>query len=294
MVSQLQKDRNYTLVISQGKKDAIEITGLNISFTVSKNSNNKKKPNKATISIYNLSELYQRYLEAPFVEVTFSVGYASLGTHRLFSGQVTVAGTRKQGPDTITEIQLDSLYTELNHKTVTKTLPEGSTVRSAIEAIVKDMPGVTRSVLSGKNISRTFIDGYPLSGSPRQLLNEFADAFQLEWQVSDSILYIQDIGTSYMLDNSKAILISELSGLIERPYFDQIEKQRGKKDKLKLARNGLKFRILLNPSIVAGSIIKLEYGDKTGFYKVERLTHTGEYLGSTWETEIICGTMLKT
>jgi hypothetical protein len=293
MTSQLQIDRQYTLIINQGKKDAVEINGLNISFTVSKNSNNKKKPNKANITIYNLSDKNQKYLEAPFVEVTLSVGYVGIGLQRLFSGQVTVAGTRKQGPDLLTEIQLDSLYTELNHKTISRTVPEGTSVKSTIETLVKDMQGVSRVVFFGKNIEKSFVDGYPLSGSPRQILNDISDAFQLEWQVSEGVLYILDAGVSYMTDTSKAFVISETTGLIERPYFDQIEKQRGKKDKLKVARNGVKLKILLNPSIIAGSIVKIEYGDKTGYYKVERLTHTGEYLGNNWETELVCGSILK-
>lgn len=288
-----QVNRQYTLQIGQGKGSGIEITGLHITFKVNKGSDNKRRTNKATVKIYNLSEEHQKYIEAPFVECVLSVGYIGAGMHRLFAGQVTVAGTEKEGTETVTELQIDTLYTELNHKTISKTAPAGVSVKGVIENLVKSVDGVSRVVFSGKNITRSFVDGYPMSGSARQILNEIGEAFELEWQVDDGIMYIQDAGTSYMTNNSKAFLISEASGLLDRPYFDQIEKQRGKKDKLRAARNGLKLKILLNPSIVAGSIVKIEYGDKTGFYKVERLTHSGEYFGNTWETELICGTVLK-
>lgn len=288
-----QVNRQYTLQIGQGKGSGIEITGLHITFKVSKGSDNKKRTNKATVKIYNLSEEHQKYIEAPFVECVLSVGYQGTGMHRLFAGQITVAGTEKEGTETVTEIQIDSLYSQLNHKTVSKTAPAGVSVKGVIENLVKEMEGVSRVVFSGTNISKSFVDGYPLSGAPRQILNELAEAFEIEWQIDDDVLYIQDAGKSYMLDNSKAFKISETSGLIDRPYFDQIEKQRGKKDKLRAARNGLKLKILLNPAIVAGSIVYIEYGDKTGYYKVERLTHTGEYFGNDWSTELVCGTMLK-
>lgn len=288
-----QVNRQYTLQIGQGKGSGIEITGLHITFKVNKGSDNKRRTNKATVKIYNLSEEHQKYIEAPFVECVLSVGYIGAGMHRLFAGQVTVAGTEKEGTETVTEIQIDSLYTQLNHKTVSKTAPAGVSVKGVIENLVKEMDGVSRVVFSGTNITKSFIDGYPLSGSPRQILNELGEAFELEWQIDDDVMYIQDAGKSYMLDNSKAFKISETSGLIDRPYFDQIEKQRGKKDKLRAARNGLKLKILLNPAIVAGSIVYIEYGDKTGYYKVERLTHSGEYLGNDWTTELVCGTMLK-
>lgn len=288
-----QVNRQYTLQIGQGKGSGIEITGLHITFKVNKGSDNKRRTNKATVKIYNLSEEHQKYIEAPFVECVLSVGYIGAGMHRLFAGQVTVAGTEKEGTETVTEIQIDSLYTQLNHKTVSKTAPAGVSVKGVIENLVKEMDGVSRVVFSGTNITKSFVDGYPLSGSPRQILNKLGEAFELEWQIDDDVMYIQDAGKSYMLNNSKAFKISETSGLIDRPYFDQIEKQRGKKDKLRAARNGLKLKILLNPAIVAGSIVYIEYGDKTGYYKVECLTHSGEYLGNDWTTELVCGTMLK-
>lgn len=288
-----QVDRQYVLQIGQGKGSGIEITGLHVTFKVSKGSDNKRKTNKATVKIYNLSQEHQKYIEAPFVECTLSVGYHGTGIYRLFAGQVTVAGTEKEGTDTVTEIQIDTLYTELNHKTVSKTAPSGVNIKGVIENLVKEMEGISRVVFSGKNVSKSFVDGYPMVGSPRQILNEIGEAFEIEWQVDDGVMYIQDAGTSYMLDKSKAFKISESSGLIDRPYFDQIEKQRGKKDKLRAARNGLKLKILLNPAIVAGSIIYIEYADKTGYYKVERLTHSGEYFGNEWCTELVCGTILK-
>ena len=289
----LQKDRQYSLVIDQGKGSGIVINNLHITFRVSKGSDNKRKTNKASIRIYNLSEEHQKYIEAPFAQVVLSVGYNDTGLRRLFAGQITVAGSEKQGADVVTEVQIDTLYTELNFKTISKTAPAGVSVKGVIENLVKEMPDVSRVVFSGTNINKSFVDGYPMVGSPRQILNELGEAFEMEWQIDDGVMYIQDVGQSYMQDKNKAVVISETSGLIERPYFDQIEKQRGKKDKLRAARNGVKVRILLNPAIVAGSIVKIEYGTLTGFYKVERLTHTGEFLGNTWETDLVLGSMLK-
>lgn len=288
-----QVDRQYSLVIGQGKGTGIEINNLHITFNVLKDSNNKKKPNKAVIRIFNLSSEYQKYLEEPFVEAVLSVGYRGIGMQRIFAGQVTIAGTEKSGTETVTELQMDSMYTQLNHKIVSKTAPSGISVKGVIESLVKDMEGISRVIFSGKNIQKSFVDGYPMASTPRVILNELADAFDLEWQVDDGTLYIQDGGTSYMLSNSQAFLISETSGLIERPYFDNIEKQRGKGDKLKKARKGVRLKILLNPALVAGSIIKLDYGDMTGFYKIEKLNHTGEYFGNNWVTELWCGTMIK-
>lgn len=290
----IQKDRHYSLQIGQGKGKGLLIENLHIEFTVNKSANNKNKTNKATLKIYNLSEEHQKYMEAPFVEVVLSVGYADTGLFRLFAGQVTVAGTRKEGPETVTTLQLDSLYTELNNKRVSKTTPSGTPVLGVIKSLVQEMNGVSQVVASGQNITKTFLDGYPLTGTPRQILNELAEAFELEWQVDDGILYIQDVGFSYMKDNNKVYVFSETSGLLERPYFDNIEKRRGKGDKIKEARKGVKLRTLLNPTIVAGSIVRVEYGEFTGFYKVESVTHKGGIYSEDWTSDLVLGTMLKT
>ena len=288
-----QKDRQYSLVIGQGKGSGVEINNLHITFRVSKSSDNKKNPAKANISIYNLSEEYQRYVEEPFVEVVLSVGYGGAGMKRLFAGQVTIAGTEKRGTDIITELQIDSLYTELNHKVVSKTLQTGTTIRKVIETVVEQMEGVSRVVFAGNTINTQFVDGYSITQSPRQVLNDLASAYEIEWQVDDGVLYVNDRAKSYMTNNSKAFVISETSGMIERPYFDNIEKQRGKKDKVKAKRKGVKVKILLNPALTAGSIVKMEYAEFTGFYKIERLTHHGEYYGESWYSDLVLGTMLK-
>lgn len=284
-----QKDRQYRIEVDVGSTKVI-IENLHVTFTVSKSSDNKKNPNKANVKIYNLSLEKQRLFETPYTKVTLFAGYQGIGVLRLFSGEATIVGTEKNGADTVTEIQLDTLFTEINHKRVSKTVREGVTLRQVIESLVKEMPSVNRVVFSGTNITKGFVDGYPLVGTPYEILNEISEAFELEWQIDNDILYIEDRGTSYMLDKNKAFLISELTGMIERPYFDNVAKGRSKKDKVKKARKGLRVKILLNPAMIAGGLVKLEYGDLSGVYKIESLRHNGDFYGSAWETDLVLAT----
>lgn len=281
------------MIIGEKGGSGVEINNLNISFSVSKSSNNKKKPNKANIEIFNLSHDYQTYFEDNFIDVVLSVGYSDTGMKRLFAGNATIVGTRKSGSDIITSIQLDSLYNDLNFKTVSRSTPPGVSITSVLDNLIKDMEGVNRLIATGENVKNTVVDGYPMFGSPRQILNELAEAYELEWQVDDNVLYVMDAGKSYQLNDNQAFVISEVSGLIERPYYDNVEKRRRKKDKVKEARKGVKFKTLLNPSLVAGGLVKLDYSDFEGFYKIESLRHTGEYYGDVWETELVCGTKIE-
>lgn len=288
---QYQRNRMYNLIVKQDAGFQLEINTLHIEFTVTKYADNKKKPNKARVSIYNLPADFQRHVEAPFVECVLQVGYLGIGTQQLFAGQVTLAKTEKRGADVVTTLELDSLYTTLNHKKVTKTVAPGRTIQEVIMSLTADTPEITKSVFSGEGIKAKVVDGYPLMGSPRQILTELAQAYSFEWQIDDKTLYINDIEGSYTNNLKTCYVVAEGTGLIERPYHETIEKGRGKKDKRKRGRKGVQLTMLLNPAITAGSIIKIEYEGFTDFYKVEAITSKGSYEGDDWTSELKCSTL---
>ncbi|MNL75469.1 hypothetical protein D3C87_2012800 [compost metagenome] len=81
-----------------------------------------------------------------------------------------------------------------------------------------------------------------------------------------------------------AFVISRSSGLIDLPYFVQGDVRRKKDDKAKKA--GVQVKILLNPEIVPGSIVKIEDENFNGFYKVSSLRSYGEWRGNDWYTDL--------
>lgn len=279
-----QKDRIYSLIIGD-KDNGWEIHDLNISFDVVKSSDNKAKVNNATIDIWNLSAEKQAFLEKDYVAAVLSVGYLQTGLKRLFAGQVTYATTRKEGPDVITQIKMGTAYTELNHKIISKFVAPGMTREDALKMIAKDIPVISRNVITGVNCKSQLLDGLPLSGSNREMLNEICRAGQMEWQVDEGVLYVADVGESHTLDKNTVYVINEMSGLIKRPYKASGDIRRSNTDKAK--KKGLQFTMLCNPDIVAGSLIKLEYGEYTGYYKVDEVRSYGEYRDpNTWYSDV--------
>lgn len=285
----IQRDRNYLLKVGVPGKQYLEISGLNIQFQVQKSSNNKRKGNHASVSIYNLSEDNKRVLEDDGVVVYLEVGYADTGLHELFSGQVTDIQTDRNGEDLVTILTLDSLYSGLNHTLISKLIAPGSTLEELFRRIAKDMPDVTQTKFSGPTLQKKVPDGYPVNGTPRQALTEVCDAYGLEWQIDSGILYITDVGYSFMT-NKQAFVLNEMSGLIERPEVDDVEKKRSKNNQKKPKKDGLKIKCLLNPLIKSGGMIKLEFGEFSGFYKVVNITHNGEIYGNAWTTTLIVST----
>ena len=284
----LQRDRNYLLRVGVPGKESLAISGLQCTFKVQKSSDNKKKGNHASVSVYNLSEQSRKLIEHDDAVISLDVGYGDTALHQLFSGDVTDVETNRSGEDIVTTFTLDSVFTGLNHKILSKLISPGTTLQELFKQIAKEMPEITQTKFSGPSLQRKVIDGYPINGTPRQALTEVCDAYGLEWQVDSGILYVTDVTYSFMTDK-QAFVLNELSGLIGRPEEDEIEKQRSKKDKKKKGRRGLKIKCLLNPLIKSGGLVKLEYADLTGFYKVVDVSHSGEVYGNDWTTTITVG-----
>ena len=304
MAGPIQKDRIYSLIVGT-EDDAIEINNLQIKFKVEKASNNKDKKNTAYVEIYNLSEDRRTKLEKDYVQVQLSVGYAHTELVHLFSGQVKNITTSKlenfltkrQGTDLVTRLELDELYTEINNSSITGFVPSGSNIRAVIERVIKDIPEVTQRQITGRNVETVLPSGYPLTGTPRQILDRLSHNYDIDWQIDQGILYVADSDGVYSEDKSKVYSIGQNSGLIERPEYINEEAKRlrraqrgkdGSKNKKEPKKNAIRLKILLNPRIVAGSMIYLDFHPQTGYYKVDEVVHEGDFRGNTWYSVLRC------
>lgn len=281
----IQKNRQYKLTIGDYQTgDGLLIEQLQVTFDISKSTNNKNRTNSASIEVYNLSEESLKILDTDYPTAVFEAGYLDTGgPKRLFAGQVTNVSTRKSGTDIVTQIQMGSGYTELNHETLSDLVPPGNNVKDAIENLRKAI-GADRGVYNGTNLNNELISGYPLSGTPKEMLDELAEKYQLDWQLDDGVLYVHDNDRPATEQYQLAYVISPFTGLIERPYRVSGDKRRSKKDNVK--KPGVQMKILLNPDIKAGDIIRIEEGLLKGWYKVDSLRHSGSWRGENWYTEI--------
>lgn len=288
----VQKNREYKLIIGDSKTTAaLEIDALQVTFDISKSMNNKKKTNSASIEVYNLTDDQLKILDTDYPAAVFSAGYADTGgPKRLFSGQVNNVTTRKSGTDRISQIQMGSGYTELNHEVLSQVIPAGKNVEAAIEELRKAI-GADRGVYNGTNLNNQIIYGYPLSGTPKEMLDELSEKYNLNWQLDGDVLYVNNNDRANSENFNQAYIISEYTGMVDIPYRATLNKGRSKKDKVK--KPGVQFKILLNPAIIAGDIIRLEDTLITGWYKVEDIRHTGSWRGSPWYSEIKATTLEK-
>lgn len=280
-----QINREYRLVIGDAVSgQGLEITDLQVTFDISKTSSNTDKTNSAAIEIYNLSDESLKVLDVDYPAAVFEAGYRDIGIKRLFAGQIVNVTTRKSGTDRITQIQMGDSYTELNHSILSSLTAPGRTVQDVAEDIRKAIPNVSRGIYNGTNLNNPIIYGYPLQGTPRQMIDELSRKYALEWQIDDGVLYVHDTDRANTENFEQAYVISRFTGLIENAYRTSGDIRRSEKDKAK--KQSIQMKILLNPDIIPGSIIKLEDTLIEGWMKVTDIKHSGDFRGSSWHTEL--------
>lgn len=280
-----QVNRQYLLTIGDvSTGEGLEINNLQITFDITKTSSNKDKTNSAAIEIYNLSDDSLKLIDVDYPAASFSVGYRDIGMKEVFIGEVTNVTTRKSGTDRITQITMGASYTEINHELMNKLVSPGRTVRDVAEDIRKAIPGVSRGVYNGTNLSNPIIYGYPLMGTPKEMLNELSEKYQLDWQIDGGVLYVHNNDRASSEKFEEAYVVSKYTGLIDNAYRTSGDVRRSEKDKVK--KQSVQWKMLLNPDIVAGSIVKLEDTLIQGWFRVDDLRHTGDWRGQAWWTEV--------
>lgn len=289
----LQRNRAYELIIGNYQTgDGLLINNLQVTFDISKSSSNKDKTNSASIEIYNLSDESLKLIDNDYPAASFSAGYVDTGgIKRLFSGQVNSVTTRKSGTDRVTQITMGSGYVELNHDVMSSLVAPGRTVKDVAEEIRKALPNASRGVYNGTNLNNQIIYGYPLMGTPKEMLDELSEKYQIDWQLEDDVLYVHDSDRANNENFEEAYVVSKYTGLIENAYRVTGDRRRSKKDEIK--KQSTQWKMLLNPDIQAGDIVKLEDTLLTGWYRVDDLRHTGSFRGNEWFTEIRASALEK-
>lgn len=281
---QPQINRVYELIVGNAVSgEGLQINDLQCTFDISKSSSNKDKTNSASIEIYNLSNESLKLLDVDYPAAVFSAGYRDIGMKRLFAGQVTNVTTRKSGADRVTQILMGGSYVELNHQVLSSLVPPGRDGEDAIKELQKSL-GVSKSVFNSVNLKSPLLYGYQLQGTPKDMLSEICERYGCSWQIDDDVLYVHDNTRGNSEKFEDAYVISKYTGLIENAYRTSGDIRRSKKDKAKI--QSVQWKMLLNPDIVPGDIVKLEDTLISGYYKVTDMRFTGDWRGQAWHSEI--------
>ena len=262
---------------------------LHIGFQIDKDTT--KESNKAKLEIYNLSDATRKKIEVPDTEVEIYAGYEKAGGAILaFKGSVTYGFTRDAGTDCITTLDLADGTKAMRDSYCSLSYAPGTSAKTIIQRCANEM-GVP--VVYGDDVGEleSYQNGYSYIGQADGALTEICNALGLSWSIQNNILNIILAGGT---STNRGLVFSPQSGLVGVPErIIQAEYKSNKSNPKKTAKKkakkekprkkaGWKIQTLLVPSVNPADMVKVESKFITGWFRVEKVSHRGDYNGTNW------------
>lgn len=262
-----QFGRSYTLEIGSKTKSVI-IENLQISFSIEKTITDE--PNNAKIEIYNLNADNRNALtKKEFNKAILKVGYGD-DNRLIFAGDINKAYTTRQDLDFITTLECGDGQSDYTKAKIYASLRAGAKDSDIVNICLKEMSSKKGGIELPKD--RALPRCKVLAGNIRDYLKKVASNNNADWHILDGNLNI--LPKNKVLNLNESFVLDQASGLINTP---------------EITDDGVKLTCLLNPKINIGSLVRVRsiLNEYDGDYKVQKLTHNGDFLGDTWQTEII-------
>lgn len=277
-----QFDRVATVTIGKPGLSNLIIKDLRISFDITKT--NTSESNKGKIEITNLSQESRNKIKELDEVVTVSAGYNEEdGAEVLFIGDITLLNHSYHKPEVTTKIEAGDGEKVIRKSTLSLSYKEGFSVRQILDDISKKLTVPQKINLTTLPFTdKKFSNGYSFVGQAKNALDVLCEAVGLEWSFQNGELKIQLIGKG---DQSRAIVVSEATGMIDSP--ERLEKIGASMDK-ESKTPGWLIRTLLQPKAEPGGLISVtsrEIPSGTVF-KIHEVQHVGDTDGETWETKM--------
>ena len=262
---------------------------LRIGFQVEKDTT--KESNKAKLEIYNLADATRKKVETAENEVEIYAGYERAGGAILaFKGNVTYGFTKDAGVDCITTLDLADGTIALRDSYCSLSYAPGTSANAIINRCAAEM-GVPVVYGDGVGELESYKNGFSFYGQAKDALTEICNALGLSWSIQNNILNVILAGGT---STNRGLVFSPQSGLVGVPErIVQAEYKSNKSNPKKTAKKkakkekprkkaGWRIQTLLVPSVNPADMVKVESKWITGWFRVEKVHHQGEYNGTNW------------
>jgi hypothetical protein len=234
--------RKVSLVIGQ-EKDAIELSDFRIKFDVRRGD--LETPNSDDIRIHNLKDDTANRIQKEFTRVVLQAAYE--GNYGIiFMGELfQVRRGRESATDTYVDIMASDGDSAYNYAIVNTSLAAGASAKDQINALLKPMgeKGVTQGYIPPGMDNQKQSRGVVMFGLAREYARDIAKTAQCAWSIQDGKLNFVPL-SAYI--PGEVPVITSATGMIGVP---------------EQTANGIKVRMLLNPSIKVGTLIQINNKD---------------------------------
>lgn len=262
-----QFGRAYRLEIGNKTKSVV-INNLQICFNIEKTIT--EEPNTAKIEIYNLNPSNRNALTNKiYNKISLSVGYGE-DVRLIYTGDINTAYTIRQDLDFITTLECGDGQTDYTKAKIYTSLKSGAKDSDIVNLCLKQMNSSKGVIDLAKNqaLPRCKV----LAGNVREYLKKVANNNNANWHILDGNLNV--LPKNKVLSGLEGFVLSKETGLINSP---------------EVTDEGLKLTSLLNPKLNIGSLVRVKsiLSEYDGDYKIQSITHNGDFLGQTWQSELI-------
>jgi len=290
------------------------ITGLHMTFTIEKDTT--KETNKSEIKIWNLSDESLDLVQKEDTMLDLSVGYRDdIGLVRIFIGSLITCHTKLEndGKDVVTTIKCSDGKLAIRDSIVSQAFPPGTNSLTIIRGLAQSM-GLAADIAADVQ-GTTYDNGYSFIGYAKDSLDVVCGALGATWSVQNNMLQVimrngvtrkqgivfsAETGligrperiirsskkTNNLAEGEKEDKIIDASSIIT-PEIKRKRKQKAKKRR-KTSQAGWRIETLLAPTVNPGDAVRIESGVVSGWFKVERVKHTGGVYITDWKSEIDC------
>lgn len=281
MARQYKRVYNLTIVPTDG--EARVISDLRVNFEITKSV--LSFPNLCKLVIYNPNEETKSALQKKFTKIILNVGYEG-DVRLLFKGEVRNVFQMKTGVDRLITVYAGDGERDWQNATFNKTFTENVAISSAIEEVLKTFKEVTIGTINGLPQVADKLRGQTLSGSSKDILDQFADEYGFDWSIQDGEVVITPIESP--LEGDEAVLINAATGMLGSPTVTEI---------------GADVSTLLNPRLLPNRAFKIESvnsdiqlgnlffrnvkrTDAEGVYKIQEVTFKGDSREGDWVSSV--------
>lgn len=257
-------------------------TVLKMVFNIEKTRGSD--PNKAKLSIWNLSAASRAKLQEKNCDVVIEAGYVDY-VNQIFKGTMDFATNTREGTDWITTLEVGDGSKETKQSRINESFKAGTSagqvLKKAAESLGLDT-GNLLDVVNGdgaRSLLKQWVSGKVVSGKSSDVLDDISKSLGLDWSIQDRKLQfidkgIRKAGESQTVVTTKdpAVPLKPSKGLIGSP---------------EVGEDGIvKARSLLNGELFPNRKIDLESLLIKGAYRIEKVVHDGDTGGGNWYSDL--------
>ena len=255
----------------EGDDDIVKPT-LRVGFKVEKTTN--RDTNSSVVDIWNLARKTRSLLQEENIGMIVEAGYVG-STRQIFSGDVANTETKRDSVNWITTVHSGDGLVAYRSARLSESFGPGTGLDDVLKKLTTQLGVGLGNALEkiGEGNFRggltEFTNGLSVAGRVSDQLDRFLTTAGFEWSIQDGQLQLLRPGEA---TDDEAVKLSKGSGLIGSPEVGE--------------KGVVKARSLLQGDIVPGRPINIEAEEVNGFFRVDKVVHTGDTWGSDWFSDV--------